>query len=255
MSGWKSSWSPPCHRASGPLSINVPLVVVYQRAMKSAAHSRTGRSGAALLLSVSLSALFALPAHAQVVDTTTRVPPVRADSGKPPAVPTPAGVTAPRPQAQRSSEPLGGAGRKPPITPKRAFLYSLMIPGLGQSRLDRGTAGALFAAVELGSLAMIRKSSVDLRQARRYSGDSLPGNYTVQADGKIVGTGGFGPQFSTDLVNTRRLHTEDWYAAILFNHLLSGADAFVAAQLWNVPRTVALRPYADGIALVATIHW
>lgn len=216
--------------------------------MTSACQSRM--SLGALLLSAAL-ACAASSAHAQVVDTTK----VRPDSTKPPAVTTPAGVTTRQTQPRPSSEPLGGASRKPPITPKRAFLYSLMLPGLGQSRLDRGTAGALFAAVELGSLAMIRKSGVDLRQSRRYSGDSLPGNYTVNAEGKIVGTGGFPPQFSSDLVNTRRLHKEDWYAALLFNHLLSGADAFVAAQLWDSTPRVALRPYADGVALVATIHW
>jgi len=130
-----------------------------------------------------------------------------------------------------------------------------MLPGLGQSRLDRGTAGALFAAIELGSLAMIRKSGIDLRQARRYSSDSLPANYTVRADGTIGGLLIFPPQFESDLVSTRRLHTEDWYAALLFNHLLSGADAFVAAQLWDVTPTVSVRPYGDGVALVATIRW
>ncbi|MBC8086134.1 MAG: hypothetical protein H7Z40_02630 [Phycisphaerae bacterium] len=209
--------------------------------------------GAAVLAAV----LFAVPVSAQVVDTTKirPVPVVGADSGKAPVAPVPVGVTAPRAQPSRSSQPLGGASRTPPITPKRAFLYSLMLPGFGQSRLDRGTAGALFAAIELGSLAMIRKSGIDLRQARRYSSDSLPGDYTVRADGTIVGTPIVSPRFPPDLVSTRRLHTEDWYAAILFNHLLSGADAFVAAQLWNVSPTVALRPYGDGVALVATIHW
>lgn len=209
--------------------------------------------GAAMLV----AALFALPASAQVVDTTKvrPLPVTGADSGKVPGPPAPAGVTVPRVQPRRSSQPLGGAYRTPPITPKRAFLYSLALPGLGQARLDRGTAGALFAAIELGSLAMIRKSGIDLRQARRYSRDTVPGNYVVQANGTIVGTAILPPRFPSDLVNTRRLHTEDWYAAILFNHLLAGADAFVAAQLWNVAPTVALRPYADGVALVATIHW
>lgn len=192
-------------------------------------------------------------ANAQVVDTTKKVPPVRTDSAKAP-VAQPAGIT-PRRAPVRSSVPLGGEGRKPPITPRRAFLYSLMIPGWGQSRLDRGTAGALFAAIELGSIAMARKSSVDLRQARRYSTDSLPGNFTVGTDGTIVGTTIVPPRFETELVRTRRLHTEDWYAALLFNHLLSGADAFVAAQLWDVTPAVSLRPYTNGVALMATIHW
>lgn len=130
-----------------------------------------------------------------------------------------------------------------------------MIPGLGQSRLDRGTAGALFATIELGSWAMVRKSGTDLRVARRYSQDSLANNYFVGADGKLTKVGTFTSEFPTVLVNTRRLHREDWLAALLFNHLISGADAFVAAQLWDVNRTVAVKPYRDGAALVATIHW
>ena len=145
--------------------------------------------------------------------------------------------------------------RPPPISPKRAFLYSLAIPGLGQARLDRGTAGALFAAVELGSWAMVRKSGSDLRVARRYSEDSLPNNYSVGADGKITKVETFVSEFPVDLISTRRLHREDWFAALIFNHLISGADAFVAAQLWDVNRKVSVKPYRDGAALVATIKW
>lgn len=183
-------------------------------------------------------------ARAQVIDSTKLQPP-RRDSGV---------VAKPRPTVPIRSA-IVPALRPPPISPKRAFLYSLMIPGLGQSRLDRGTAGALFAAVELGSWAMVRKSGTDLRVARRFSQDSLPNTYTVGADGKVTAIGSFSSEFPQDLISTRRLHREDWLAALLFNHLISGADAFVSAQLWDVNRSVAVKPYRDGAALVATIHW
>jgi len=206
------------------------------------------RGAACLVAVVGCTAVLATQAAAQTVDSTKGppVPVVKPDSSKA------AAGAPPRPVLQKS---VLSALRAPPITPKRAFLYSLMIPGLGQSRLDRGTAGALFAAIELGSIAMVGKTTVDLKQARRYSIDSVPANYTVGSDGKIVGTGGFGPQFPVVLVNTRRLHREDWFAALMFNHLISGADAFVAAQLWDVPTSVAVKPYADGLALVATLRW
>ncbi|MEP6833187.1 MAG: hypothetical protein ABJB74_07315 [Gemmatimonas sp.] len=145
--------------------------------------------------------------------------------------------------------------RAPPITPRRAFLYSLMVPGWGQSRLDRGTAGALFASLELGSIAMVGKTTVDLKQAQRYSVDSLPATYTIDSNGKIIGVGTFAPQLPVALVSTRRLHREDWFAVLMFNHLISGADAFVAAQLWDVPTSFAVKPYADGVMFVATVHW
>lgn len=210
---------------------------------------RSPARDAAWLVVVVLSTTMVLAraAMAQTVDSskTTTVP-----AATPATRPAP---IATKPQATRSA--LVSALGAPPITPKRAFLYSLMIPGWGQSRLDRGTAGALFAAIELGSIAMVGKTTVDLKQARRYSADSVPADYSIGTDGKIVGTGGFGPQFPVALVNTRRLHREDWFAALMFNHLISGADAFVAAQLWDVPTSVAIKPYAGGVALVATLRW
>ena len=102
---------------------------------------------------------------------------------------------------------------------------------------------------------MVGKTTIDLKQARRYSVDTVPINYTIDATGKIVPSGVAPGQLPTVLVSTRRLHREDWFAALVFNHLISGADAFVAAQLWDVPTSVAVKPYSDGVALVATIHW
>lgn len=143
----------------------------------------------------------------------------------------------------------------PPITPKRAFLFSLALPGLGQSRLDRGVSGALFSAVELSALAMVRQATVDLREARRYLGDSLPVTFTV--DGTTAKPGAYAPNgYTADLVRTRRLHVEDWMAVLAFNHLIAGADAFVSAQLWDVPVRMSAIPRPDGGALlVATIRW
>ncbi len=190
-----------------------------------------------------LATLFARPSAAQAGDTlkTPLKPPVRADS------------------ARRGSPSLNqtriAAPSKPPLTPKQAFLYSLMLPGLGQSRLDRGSAGAFFAAIELGSLAMVQKSTTEVHEVRKFSGDSLPNNYTVGADGKITNVGSFPAKFPVELLNTRRLHVEDWFAALAFNHLLSAADAFVAAQLWQVPATLSVVPANDRIAIVATLRW
>jgi hypothetical protein len=151
--------------------------------------------------------------------------------------------------------PARGTGRlSPPITPRRAFLYSLLLPGLGQSRLDRGTSGALFSSVELAALVMVRRSQADVREARRYRLDSLPASFTVSG-GLFRGTGSFSTRFTADLVRTRRLHVEDWLAVIAFNHLFAGADAFVGAQLWDVPVSLSATPTAGGGAIVATIRW
>ena len=54
-------------------------------------------------------------------------------------------------------------------------------------------------------------------------------------------------------MRARRVHYEDWLAAILFNHLFSGADAFVAAQLWDLPTQVSARPDAGGVTVAARL--
>jgi len=71
-------------------------------------------------------------------------------------------AAAPRAPSLAVPKPTGA----PPITPRRAFLYSLAAPGSGQSILGRPTAGSIFVAAEAGALAMIAKSVNDLRAAR-----------------------------------------------------------------------------------------
>ncbi|MFO0093433.1 MAG: hypothetical protein ACK54K_03920 [Gemmatimonadaceae bacterium] len=144
------------------------------------------------------------------------------------------------------------ARTRAPLTPKRAFLYSAVLPGFGQSRLDRGSSGALFASVELAALVMLRRSGADLREARRFRTDTLPANFaprgdTVAASGTLVG------RYTSDLVRTRRLHVEDWIAVVAFNHLFSGADAFVSAQLWDMPVQLTAIPGRVGPTIVASV--
>jgi hypothetical protein len=151
--------------------------------------------------------------------------------------------------------PLTQRGRfTPPLTPKRAFLYSALLPGFGQSRLDRGTSGALFASIELAAIVMMRRSQTDLREARRYQIDTLPNQYLVSGD-SVIKNGVFTNGFSRDLVRTRRLHVEDWIAVVAFNHLFAGADAFVSAQLWDVPVELSAYPRPSGAVFAATFRF
>jgi hypothetical protein len=142
----------------------------------------------------------------------------------------------------------------PPLTPRRAFLYSSMLPGLGQSRLDRGSSGALFAAVELSALVMLRRSNADLREARQLRTDTLPGNFTVSGD-TLVRSGTYTTRYDGALIRTRRLHLEDWLAVVAFNHLFAGADAFVAAQLWDMPVQFSAMPSRVGPMVMATLRF
>lgn len=140
---------------------------------------------------------------------------------------------------------------RPPITPRAAFLHSLLLPGWGQSVLRRSTAATLFSAAEIGAIYMVAKSHSDLQRAKALRG----------LDSIVVGDPSLGeavtkvPAVPTGLVNARRLHLEDWLAIWIFNHLLSGADAYVAANLWDLPARVSIQHTPAGPALSAHIRW
>jgi hypothetical protein len=133
----------------------------------------------------------------------------------------------------------------------------LLLPGLGQTRLLRPTAGAIFAGVELASLAMISKSRADLRTARALRADSISTVIALdtlgrptRAQTRVVGN------LTDDLVRARGLHVEDWVAVLLFNHLISGAEAFVSAQLYDLPAQISARPSRGGGTTVAvSVAW
>ena len=200
-----------------------------------------------------------------VLGTPRAVQAQQADSGKvgvrstPSALPADERATRARTGVAGSAKPLTG----PPITPGRAFLSSLLVPGLGQARLDRPVAGALYAMVELTGLAMLRKTWVDERETIRFRLDSLPFSYKLDNAGAVVldslgrpvvGQWAFN-RFGGELRAARRANAEDWVALLLFNHLFSGADAFVAAQLWDLPANVAVRWLPGGPMVQAALRW
>ncbi len=149
----------------------------------------------------------------------------------------------------------------PPITARRAFLYSALLPGLGQTALDRKYTGATFFLIEAMSWALLRRSAADERTAKAFLGDSVPGTYAIDpttglaqrdAHGNPVVATWTQTTYTADLVRARKLHVEDWVAVILFNHLFSGADAYVAANLWDLPQHLGMRasPLPGGGAAV-----
>ena len=204
--------------------------------------------GAPVALGVALLAMTALAAR----DLAAQEQPT------PPPTPVPAaGDTARGPRRPRSGI-APRPGLEPPISPRRAFLTSLVVPGLGQSRLQRPSAGAGFFLVELGALALMQKSLGDLREAKRLLADSVPSAWPVDPESGALlprpprETGAFGQE----LVRARRVHVEDWAAVLLFNHLISGVEAYVAANLWDVPAQVSMRATPAGTrALVVAIAW
>jgi hypothetical protein len=184
--------------------------------------------GHALALSVALLAADAGRARAQ-----------RADSARVGAARTAAADTSARPTPT------------PPLSPRRAFLYSLLLPGYAQSVLGRPTAGAIFVLSESIALAMLRESKADLAEARALRTDTLV-VVAFDANGAPIKA----PSPYTDqLINVRRGHVEDWVAFIVANHIFAAADAYVGAHLWDLPSQISLRRTPEGTALGARLTW
>jgi hypothetical protein len=186
---------------------------------------------------------FGIPAQAQTLDSAR------------------AGVRS-QPVASAAKDP----GLVPPLSPRRAFLTSLLLPGYAQLKLQRPNAAALFGVAEILSIGMARKSALDLREARRGARDSVVLTWqTDPSTGRVLldsVTGKPKPatfernRYTPQRIAARRTHYEDWIAAILFNHLISGADAYVAANLWDFPVSVKGGVSARGSAQVlATLQW
>lgn len=142
---------------------------------------------------------------------------------------------------------------KPPISPRRAFLYSLALPGYAQSVLGRNRAGTLQIAFETVALVMIRQSAADVREARRTMADSIVVSYVDASGGSQVRYER--TAFPSSLLKSRRAHLEDWIAVLLANHLFAAADAYVAALLWDLPTEVALKASPRTAELALRVRW
>jgi hypothetical protein len=158
---------------------------------------------------------------------------------------------APKPKADSVVVPADTV--KPPISPRRAFLYSAMLPGSGQAILGRHKAAGIMLLIEGIAIAMIRQSAASVGEARRMSGDSVVVSY-VDASGEAV-TKAVPRRFDSPYVHTRQSQVEDWAAFLVANHLFSGADAFVAANLWELPAQLQLRVTPQGASVGAKLTW
>jgi hypothetical protein len=62
-------------------------------------------------------------------------------------------------------------------------------------------------------------------------------------------------RYDAERVRARRTHFEDWIAFLIFNHLFSGADAFVSAQLWDLPTEIGVEPAGRGGTLAFRVRF
>ena len=150
------------------------------------------------------------------------------------------------------------------MTPRRAFLSSLLIPGYAQTVFGRDHAAMLFAVIEIGSLGMARKAGQDLAEAKAFVKDSIVATYKIDPvtgiaiidpkTGLPVPDTYIASRFTPDRIKARRTHYEDWIAAILFNHLFSGADAYVAANLWDFKANIGVVATPNSAGVYASVR-
>ena len=151
---------------------------------------------------------------------------------------------------------------KVPISPGSAFLRSLLVPGLGQMKLDRRKAATIFIGSEVGTVAMSLKSWNDLRKAKNARKDTVVTPVLDDAGEPVLDSLGV-PKVTVaprnpnlvGRISARRTHLEDWVAGVLFNHLFSGADAYVAAHLADFNTNVQARYIDGGVRVMARVAW
>src|SRR5665213_1807139 len=129
-----------------------------------------------------------------------------------------------------ASDTIADSLKRSPISPRRAMVYSMLLPGYSQSRLNRPTASIMFAVGEVLSIGMARKSAMDLREARAARSDSIPTGFSADTVTGVI-------------------------TAIIFNHIISGADAYVAANLWDFNANVVVTPTRNGAAVGASLNF
>jgi hypothetical protein len=108
------------------------------------------------------------------------------------------------------------------VRPMGAFLRSLVIPGWGQAVTDRHVTGAVFIAWE-GVTAMM---TIKAHQEANYF--------------KSIGS----PN-----LRLKRQEVQDWLVLWVFNHLFSGAEAYVSAHLRDFPGDLQVRAFPGGIGV------
>jgi hypothetical protein len=209
------------------------------------------RGRALLWAAVTLCAGAPVAAHAQITDTTQ----VPVDS----VIVTPGA----RPVISAATPDSALA----PMTPRGAFIRSMVVPGWGQAAFDRPVRGGVYFAGWAANWFMIFRNQVRLDEARsrfdqrveqieaqliaespnpdslRAVLDSVPSllEAAVRADEGLGDTG----NSLRKLVRGREQQREDWIAWSIFWMLASGVDAYVTAHLSDFPADIDIRRNPD----------
>jgi hypothetical protein len=151
------------------------------------------------------------------------------------------------------------------ITPARAFVRSLLVPGWGQFSMGATLRGSIYASLQGASAVMLAKTQIKISDARNDAStlrktavDSLIAFAQARKDTALirkysnpdsvteVANTTFAVADKESLVKARVKQREDWITYFLFFTLASGVDAFVGAHLSDFPGTVTAEPIPAG---------
>jgi len=108
------------------------------------------------------------------------------------------------------------------IGPMGAFWRSLLLPGWGQAKTGRPVTGALFVTWEGVAAMMTLKAQQETHYLKQSGSDNL---------------------------GAKRQEVQDWLVLWIFNHLFSGAEAYVSAHLQDFPRELKVRVIPNGVGI------
>ncbi len=136
----------------------------------------------------------------------------------------------------------------PALSPARAFLRGLVLPGWGHVAAGSYSRGGFYVAAQSGTVWMIAKSAF-----RRHQADRLLSLERQAATSRITASGSLPPDSVAlrvdsdvavleiqELRDARRQQVEDWTALGIFLVLLSAVDAFVSAHLMDYPEPLSI---------------
>jgi hypothetical protein len=108
------------------------------------------------------------------------------------------------------------------IRPMGAFWRSALIPGWGQSATGRHTTGAVFVVWEGVTAMMTLKAQQEANYLKQMGSANL---------------------------KAKRQEVQDWLVLWVFNHLFSGAEAYVSAHLQDFPADLKIHAVPRGIGI------
>ena len=128
----------------------------------------------------------------------------------------------PLPLCAQAPQPLAASDTVRHVGPVGALWRSLVLPGWGQAATGRNVSGALFVIWEGTTIYMTLKAS---QEADYFEAAGLPNQHA------------------------KRQEVQDWMVLWGFNHLFSGAEAYVAAHLRDFPRDLRVRAFPGGVGV------